>query len=55
MNKVVRLRDITFDKSSLFSGNAKEFKDNLLHLTKEQMEALLRVCEVEEEKETNSL
>ena len=55
INKVVRLRDVTFDESSLFSGNAKEFKDNLLHLTKEQIEAFLRVCGVGEEKETNPI
>ena len=43
-NDIVRVRDVSFNEDELFSGSLEQFKDDLLSVTNEEMEALLKEC-----------
>ena len=36
-NKVIRVRDVTFNEDEVFSGDKELFKDDLLSITNEEM------------------
>ena len=43
---MIRVRDVTFNEDEVFSGDKELFKDDLLSITNEEMEALLKQCEL---------
>ena len=45
-NRVVAVRDVTFNEAETFSGDIQDLKDDLLHISSEELETLLRTVEV---------
>ena len=43
---MIRVRDVTFNEDEVFSGDKELFKDDLLSITNEEMQALLQQCEL---------
>jgi len=46
LNRVIRVRDVTFNEDEFYNGDLDSFKDNLLNVTKEEMDELIRTCEI---------
>jgi hypothetical protein len=45
-NKIVVIRDVTFNEKELFNGDLQKLKDDLLKVSSEELEALLRDLEI---------
>ena len=45
-NTVISVRDVIFDENETFSGNTEEWRDDLLHISTQELEALIRACVV---------
>ena len=41
-NRIIATRDVIFDENQLFNGDIQQLKDDLLHVTVEELEAILR-------------
>ena len=41
MNKVIAIRDVTFNEKDTFNGDLQTMKDDLLHISSKELEALL--------------
>jgi hypothetical protein len=46
-NRVIITRDVLFNESEFFSGDIQHMKDDLLHITNEEIEALLHSVEIQ--------
>ncbi|RYP52889.1 hypothetical protein DL770_011007 [Monosporascus sp. CRB-9-2] len=42
INKVIAIRDVQFNEKATFSGDIRDLKDNLLHVTEDELQKLLR-------------
>jgi hypothetical protein len=52
-NKVIAIRDVTFNEKDTFNGDLQTMKDDLLHISSEELEALLQNTDLTEQSETN--
>ena len=46
LNRVIRVRDITFNKDKFYNSNLNSFKDDLFNITKEEIDKLIRICKI---------
>ncbi|RYO78010.1 hypothetical protein DL764_010157 [Monosporascus ibericus] len=46
VNKVIAIRDVQFNEKATFLGDIKDLKDNLLHVTENELQKLLRQVEI---------
>ena len=45
-NRVIRVRDITFNKDKFYNSDLNSFKDDFLNVIKEEIDELIRTCEI---------
>ena len=50
LNRVIRVRDVTFNEDEFYNGDFNSFKDDLLNVTKEEIDKLIRTCEIHNDK-----
>jgi hypothetical protein len=53
-NRVIIARDVIFNEKETFTGDIQQMKDDLLHMSSEELEALLRRVELPEPEDTLS-
>ncbi|RYP32481.1 hypothetical protein DL768_011137 [Monosporascus sp. mg162] len=46
INKVIAIRDVLFNEKATFSGDIRDLRDDLLHVTEEELQKLLRQVEL---------
>ena len=46
LNKVIYVRDVTFNKDKFYNSDLNSFKDDLLNVIKEEMDKLIRTCKI---------
>jgi len=46
LNKVIYIRDVTFNKDEFYNGDFNNFKDNLFNVIKEEINELIYTCEI---------
>ncbi|RYO84351.1 hypothetical protein DL764_009346 [Monosporascus ibericus] len=46
INKVIAIRDVQFNEKATFSGDIKDLKDDLLYITEDELQRLLRQVEI---------
>ena len=51
MNKVVRMRDVTFNEYETFNGDLETLKDDMLKIQLDELSKLLQECTIPEESE----
>src|SRR5438477_10406810 len=51
MNKVVRMRDVTFNEYETFNGDLETLKDDMLKIRLDELSKLLQECTIPEESE----
>jgi len=46
LNRVICVRDVTFNKDEFYNSDFNSFKDNLLNITKEEIDKLIHTCKI---------
>jgi len=46
LNRVIRVRDVTFNEDEFYNGDLDSFKDDFLNVTKEEIDELICTCEI---------
>jgi len=46
LNRVIRVRDVTFNEDKFYNGNLNNFKDDLLNVIKEEIDKLIYICKI---------
>jgi len=46
LNRVIYIKDVTFNKDEFYNGNLNSFKDNLFNVIKKEMDKLIYICEI---------
>ena len=50
LNRVIYVRDITFNKDEFYNSDLNSFKDNFLNVTKEEIDELIRTYKIYNDK-----
>jgi len=46
LNRVIRVRDVTFNEDEFYNSNFNSFKDNLFNVTKEEIDKLICIYKI---------
>ena len=50
LNKVIYVRDVTFNEDKFYNNDLNSFKDNLFNVTKEEIDKLIHTCKIYNDK-----
>jgi len=50
LNRVIRVRDVTFNKDEFYNSDLNSFKDNLLNVIKEEIDKLIHTYKIHNDK-----